>query len=155
MIMDFSNFNKFQDVYYRTHTQNLGELEQLEMFYTTLCTFLEKHDVEKTVRLDIFTKLCDNSNCAFYDVIAQSFLWSGTKKGYDFYYFLNLRWVVYLYYSQDLFNLFYSRSEAHTAVNRYIKFSDEAQNGYPLYDLHKKRYERIINKLNLYHQAKY
>lgn len=123
-----------------------GSDEKTELFKIFL-HFLDAHKIESR-DIDILCKFFVKGN--YISVFADGISWSNTKQGYDYFYCLNLRWIVYLIKSHTIYKNAYELLNAFIALDDCIDFSDCPHNNkisVEEFKKIKKYYRNLLNGL--------
>ena len=112
------------DTYKRTVESIRGELYnngQLIKLFDTFVNFLKVHKVNSKQILKILTSF---KNGEYIDSINKGVTWSDTEQGYDFFYFLALRWATYLIRYAKLYDKLYTVGTAWDNLSHLYHFTD-------------------------------
>jgi len=99
--------------------------KQLLQLFDALVNFLEVHNVATCEKYDILEKFEEGEHV---DTINKAVRWSASAQGYDFFYFLALRWGKYQVTHANLYNEVYDYYDAKCRLRGLLKFSDHPHN---------------------------
>ena len=105
--------------------EGLPNKQSVELF-NALSNFLKVHCVLDSDKLEIlktFSRKC------YLSTITQALCWHNTKQGYDFFYFLALRWATYLITHAKLYDELYDEDSAIGTLRMFLSFSKKPNNG--------------------------
>ena len=119
--------------------------DTLDLF-DKLASFLDAHGVILTEKSEILSKFVNGEHV---DTINKALSWSPSWHGYDFYFFLALRWGKYLVKSADMYPNVYKREKAIEKLDELMKFSDHPHSNVKVvdFDIHIKRYAEFLKKV--------
>lgn len=114
-----------------------GNQQELELF-DALSKFIEIHEINDCYKLKILKCFASGEHI---DTINKALSWSGTEQGYEFFYFLALRWAKYLVLHFELYKSVYCVGDAIQNLENLLDFcSYDYSNDYWLTS-YKKEYE--------------
>ena len=99
--------------------------KQLLQLFDALVNFLEAHNVETCEKFKILEKFEKGQHI---DTINKAVTWSASAQGYDFFYFLALRWGKYQVTHAKLYNEVYNYCDARCRLIEVLRFSDHPHN---------------------------
>lgn len=114
--------------------------KQVLQLFDALVNFLEAHNVATCEKFKILEKF---KNGLHIDIINKAVTWSESAQGYDFFYFLALRWGKYQVTHAKLYNEVYNYHDARWCLKEVLGFSDHSHNG-------KISKQEFLNKQNYY-----
>lgn len=114
--------------------------KQLLQLFDALVNFLEVHNVATCEKYEILEKF---EGGQYIDTINKAVSWSASAQGYDFFYFLALRWGKYQVTHANLYNEVYKYYDAKCRLGEVLAFSDHPHNL-------KISREEYLNKKNYY-----
>ena len=114
--------------------------KQVLQLFDALVNFLEVHKVATCEKYEILEKFEEGKHV---DTINRAVRWSVSVQGYDFFYFLALRWGKYQVTHANLYNEVYDYYDAKCCLKDVLKFSDHPHNG-------KISIEEYLNKRHYY-----
>lgn len=119
--------------------------DTLDLF-DKLASFLDAHGVILTEKSEILSKFVNGEHV---DTINKALSWSSSWHGYDFYFFLALRWGKYLVKSADIYPNAYNREKAIERLDELMTFTDHPYNNVKVddFDIHIKRYAEFLKKV--------
>lgn len=119
--------------------------DTLDLF-DKLASFLDAHGVILSEKSEILYKFVNGEHV---DTINKALSWSPSWHGYDFYFFLALRWGKYLVKSADIYPNAYNREKAIERLEELMTFSDHPHNNMKVDDfgIHIKRYAEFLKKV--------
>lgn len=100
--------------------------KQLLKLFDALVNFLEVHDVATCEKYKILEKFEEGQHM---DTINKAVIWSASAQGYDFFYFLALRWGKYQVTHAKLYNEIYNYYDAKCHLMDVLEFSEHPHSG--------------------------
>lgn len=118
--------------YLKKYTPNVVNLHpDKKKVFELFVRFIVKHNIDDGDATALFKAYDKHGPLR---TISDGIVWRTTNKGYDYFYFLNLRWLTYLSECHILYANAYNNAEAYTKLLDCVGFSSRKKKAIHYYD---------------------